>query len=178
LNHLQQLPFLIDLWDDESTTVHEGVLKGLGQCGRSLYEWIPTLNPQLGETLVRQILLELGEYCEKDKRGWGLNLYKPGQIVEHRRYGYRGVLVDVDYYCMATNEWYSSNTTQPPKCQPWYHVLVDNSDAVTYAAESSLGTDDIKEPVEHPYLQHFFERFRQGAYVRNDRPWPRDEDVM
>jgi heat shock protein HspQ len=87
------------------------------------------------------------------------------------------VIVDVDFFCMADERWYQNNTTQPPKLQPWYHVLVDKSDAVTYAAESSILADDDKVPVQHPYINHFFHFFKEGVYVRNDRPWPREEDV-
>ncbi len=52
-------------------------------------------------------------------------LYHPGQIVRHRRYGYRGVVVDSDLTCKADEAWYQSNQTQPDRNQPWYHVLND-----------------------------------------------------
>jgi len=101
-------------------------------------------------------------------------LYKRGQIVRHKRYGYRGVIVEVDPKCMANEEWYQSNQTQPDQNQPWYHVLVSDSDQVTYPAQTSLLPDESCEEVKHPLISYFFERFEDGHYIRNDRPWPRE----
>ncbi len=98
-------------------------------------------------------------------------LYHPGQIVRHRRYGYRGVVVDFDLTCKADEAWYQSNQTRPDRNQPWYHVLVDGSDIATYAAQTSLEADERPAPITHPYLEHFFTDFIGGRYVRNDRPW-------
>jgi len=50
-----------------------------------------------------------------------------GQIVAHRRFGYRGVIYDVDPRFMLSDEWYNRVAlSQPPKEHPWYYVLVDN----------------------------------------------------
>ena len=98
--------------------------------------------------------------------------FRPGQLVRHVRYGYRGVVVDVDSCCQASDEWYYSNQTQPDRNQPWYHVLVDGSRINTYAAQTSLEADPSAEPIEHPLLEAFFGEFTGDAYVRNDRPWP------
>jgi len=95
-----------------------------------------------------------------------------GQIVRHRRYGYRGVVVDFDMRCEADEAWYKKNRTQPEREQPWYHVLVHASGHTTYAAQSSLEPDPGREPIEHPWLGAFFHDFDDGRYERNDRPWP------
>lgn len=100
-------------------------------------------------------------------------LYSPGQLVRHRRYGYRGVIVDLDLTCQASEEWYRSNRTQPDRNQPWYHVLVDGSPHITYAAQTSLLPDDSGKQVRHHLLPYFFSGFENGRYLRNDRPWPR-----
>ncbi len=105
----------------------------------------------------------------------GPGRFARGELVRHRRYGYRGVVVDFDATCKAPEDWYQSNQTQPAKDQPWYHVLVDGSDQTTYAAESSLMPDPSSEPISHPLLVAFFSAFHDGAYVRNDRPWPGTE---
>ncbi|MEE8460434.1 MAG: heat shock protein HspQ [Phycisphaerales bacterium] len=99
-------------------------------------------------------------------------LYGPGQIVRHRRYGYRGVVVAFDRTCEADEAWYQSNQTRPDRRQPWYHVLVDGSSTTTYAAQTSLAPDECAAPITHPYLDHFFTEFTGDRYVRNDRPWP------
>ena len=99
-------------------------------------------------------------------------VFQPGQLVRHRRYGYRGVVVDYDKTCQADEMWYHSNRTQPPRNQPWYHVLVDGSEATTYAAQTSLEPDFSDDPVEHPLVGVFFRGFEDGQYERNDTPAP------
>ena len=97
--------------------------------------------------------------------------FAPGELVRHRRYGYRGVVVDFDLACTAPDKWYESNKTQPRREQPWYHVLVDGSFHATYAAEENLVVDDSYQAINHPLIPQFFEAFQDGHYVRNDRPW-------
>jgi heat shock protein HspQ len=109
----------------------------------------------------------------KDRRDGGSPaLFEPGDLVRHRRYGYRAVVVDYDLTCAASDEWYRSNQTQPVRDQPWYHLLVDRAAHTTYAAEENLESDPSGLEISHPLLRHFFEAFEQGSYVRNDRPWP------
>jgi len=98
--------------------------------------------------------------------------FQPGQLVHHRRYNYRGVVVAVDERCLADERWYQANRTQPNRNQPWYHVLVDGTDAVTYVAQSNIESDWVRAPIEHPLVPHFFSEFDDGHYVRNNRPWP------
>ena len=100
--------------------------------------------------------------------------FSPGQLVKHRRYGYRGVVVESDLICRADEQWYWKNQTQPRRDQPWYHVLVDGSSMTTYAAQENLLADDRDDPVHHPLVAYFFRGFEHGRYVRNDTPWPRD----
>ncbi len=97
--------------------------------------------------------------------------FQPGQIVRHRRYGYRGVIVSADPRCQAEADWYTNNRTQPDQNQPWYHVLVDGTPTATYAAQSNLEADPSGEPVDHPLLREFFDGLADGQYQRNDRPW-------
>ena len=99
-------------------------------------------------------------------------MFEPGQLVCHKRYGYRGVVVDCDLRCQADEQWYQLNRTQPAKTQPWYHVLVDGTAQNTYAAEENLQADPDGQPVEHPLVARFFGDFVDGRYIRNDQPWP------
>ena len=56
-----------------------------------------------------------------------------GQIVQHKLFNYRGVIMDVDFKFLGSHEWYEKVArSQPPKDQPWYHILVDNSIHQTY----------------------------------------------
>jgi heat shock protein HspQ len=67
--------------------------------------------------------------------------FEPGEIIQHLKYAYRGVIVEFDSTCQATDDWYQSNQTQPDRNQPWYHVLVDGNQQVTYVAQSKLSYD-------------------------------------
>ena len=104
----------------------------------------------------------------------GPPLYRPGQLVRHRRYGYRGVVVDFDLTFRGDEGWYQSNQTQPAQDQPWYQVLVHGSQSTTYAAQTSLMLDTSRDPIVHSLLEYFFTEFKNGIYVRNERPWPSD----
>lgn len=98
--------------------------------------------------------------------------FEPGQLVRHRRYGYRGVVAARDEFCQASEAWYQNNQTQPDRNQPWYHVLVDGSNHTTYAAATSLQEDTTGLPVDHPLVPLLFSDFVEGRYVRNEQPWP------
>ena len=98
--------------------------------------------------------------------------FEVGQVVRHRRYGYRGVIVALDRRCQASESWYQSNQTQPARGQAWYHVLVHETEHSTYAAEENLAELEPVEEVWHPWLTLFFEGFAEGRYVRNAEPWP------
>ena len=52
-----------------------------------------------------------------------------------------------------------------------YRRVVHDGSHATYAAETSLEADPGGTPVVHPLIEQFFERFEDGAYVRNDEPW-------
>lgn len=91
--------------------------------------------------------------------------FSVGQIVHHLKFDYRGVIVDVDADFQGTDEWYDEVArSRPPRDKPWYHVLVDDGDQMTYVAERHLEADESGEPVEHPAIGAFFDSFRDGVY--------------
>ena len=92
-----------------------------------------------------------------------------GELIHHRLFDYRGVIVDVDRGFQGTEEWYETVAkSRPPKDKPWYHVLVHESGHSTYVAERHLEADDSGEPITHPMLEQFFSRFDDGRYIRID----------
>ena len=101
----------------------------------------------------------------------GPERFQPGDLVRHRRYDYRGVVVAFDPRCEASDAWYDANRTQPTREQPWYHVLVHGSGHSTYAAEENLTAEWAPAEIHHPLLTHYFSAFVDGAYVRNERAW-------
>ncbi len=89
-----------------------------------------------------------------------------GQLVHHKRFDYRGVVVDVDATFEGTEEWYETMAlSRPPRDRPWYHVLVHEAAHMTYVAERNLESDTSGRPIRHPALGRFFDEMRDGAYV-------------
>lgn len=89
-----------------------------------------------------------------------------GQIVHHRRFDYRGVIVDVDASFNGSDSWYDSVAkSRPPKDQPWYRVLVDGAEFETYVAERHLEQDGCSEPVKHPAVETHFCGYQDGQYL-------------
>ena len=83
------------------------------------------------------------------------------------------MIVEFDLTCQAPDSWYQSNQTQPDRNQPWYHILVDGNQQVTYVAQSNLVYDQLNKPVVHPMLNLFFSGHdeEENKYIRNDVPW-------
>ena len=91
--------------------------------------------------------------------------FRVGQLVHHRLFDYRGVIVDVDPVFQGTDQWYDTMAqSRPPKDAPWYHVLVHNAVHQTYVAERNLEPDETEEPIDHPLLDDHFDRFEDAAY--------------
>lgn len=93
-----------------------------------------------------------------------------GQLVHHKRFDYRGVIIDVDAEFEGTEEWYQQVAlSRPPKNKPWYHVLVHNSNRQTYVAERHLEQDPGREAVIHPAIDSYFDHFENGVYRSSAR---------
>ncbi len=91
-----------------------------------------------------------------------------GQVVRHKLFDYRGVVVDVDPEFSLSDDWYEAMArSRPPRDKPWYHVLVDGAAHRTYVAERNLEPDESGAPIHHPEIGAFFSRFDGGAYVPN-----------
>ena len=95
--------------------------------------------------------------------------FSVGERVYHRRFGYRGVVVDVDATFRGTDEWYEAVAkSRPPRDAPWYHVLPHEASHSTYVAERHLEADPSQEPILHPQLDDFFQGLRDGRYIPRD----------
>ena len=94
--------------------------------------------------------------------------FSVGQLIHHRMFDYRGVVIDVDPEFLGPEEWYNTMArSQPPKEQPWYHVLVDSSNTRTYVAERNLEPDQSGVSIQHPdILLHFTELTPRGYVTR------------
>jgi len=91
-----------------------------------------------------------------------------GQVIHHRLFDYRGVIVDVDPVFCGSEDWYDRVArSRPPKDEPWYHILVDNGKHNTYVSEQNLEVDRSREGVNHPLIEDIFKDFKDGKYVVN-----------
>lgn len=96
--------------------------------------------------------------------------FSVGDLIHHRHFDYRGVIVDVDATFQATEEWYEAVArSRPPKDKPWYHVLVHDAAHTTYVAERNLEPDVSTDPIAHPMVEQFFSRFENGKYIYDYR---------
>lgn len=92
-------------------------------------------------------------------------LFYIGQLVHHRIFHYRGVIIDVDPQFMLSEEWYRMVAkSRPPKDQPWYRVLVHNTPQQTYVAQRNMIADDRLVPINHPDINRYFDGFSDGKY--------------
>jgi len=93
-----------------------------------------------------------------------------GDLVHHKLFGYRGVIVDVDPQLMLSDEWYEAVArSRPPKDKPWYHVLVHDAARETYVAERNLEADTSGAPILHPLIESCFHSFSDGHYLTTGR---------
>jgi len=91
--------------------------------------------------------------------------YDIGMVMEHKKHGYRGVVLAFDRECKAAQDWidaYSIGSLPRGTAQPFYTVLVDARDRgpspqVTYVAEDNVRVSQQLEPVLHPVVDRMFE---------------------
>ena len=95
--------------------------------------------------------------------------FSVGQIVDHLKVGYRGVVFGVDDEFSLSEEWYENVAlSRPPRDRPWYHVLVDGAAHTTYVAERHLEPSNDRSQIAHPLLGRFFESYDGERYQVRD----------
>ena len=96
--------------------------------------------------------------------------YSVGQVIHHKLFDYRGVIVDVDPVFSGSDDWYERVAQScPPKDKFWYYVLVDDGEHNTYVSEQNLEEDWSNEKINHPLIPELFADFVDGKYVVNWR---------
>ncbi len=89
-----------------------------------------------------------------------------GQIIQHKLFDYRGIIVDVDFNFSGTDEWYETVAhSRPAKNQPWYKVLVDNATHETYVAEQNLNSSEEHNAIHNPLLGLYFVKSDNNIYT-------------
>ncbi|RKY22149.1 MAG: heat shock protein HspQ [Planctomycetota bacterium] len=154
-----QLPHLLRLIDDPSRTVRVSVLTALERFGAGLEPALRTLDPSLDDEQLTGVLAVVDLFRRDHQVGPRFDV---GQVVRHRRFGYRALIVACDL---------SAGPSADAREEPWYHLLVHGSDGVTAARQGSLEANDSGEGVRHPLVPRYFGGFRKGLYMRNDVDW-------
>ena len=100
-------------------------------------------------------------------------LFNIGDIVKHRIYPFRGVIIDVDPEFSNTEEWYQSMPAEirPSRNQPYYHLMAENTETfyTAYVSQQNLVKDGENGPLEHPDLEEMFSGIDKGKYqLRNE----------
>ena len=100
-------------------------------------------------------------------------LFNIGDIVKHRIYPFRGVIVDVDPEFSNTEEWYQSIPAEirPSREQPYYHLMAENTETfyTAYVSQQNLVGDGDNGALEHPDLEEIFSGMDHGKYhLRNE----------
>lgn len=103
--------------------------------------------------------------------------YRIGQVIKHKRWGYRGIIIGWDPTAKAPAHWLQQ--MHPPdkphwRHQPNYAILVDTRDRLepqtTYVPEENIEIV-TNTKVLHPEVDDFFEMFDGAQYL--PRPWLR-----
>ena len=92
-----------------------------------------------------------------------------GDVVKHRLYQFRGVIVDIDPEFANSEEWYQSipEDSRPKKDQPFYHLLAENSETFysAYVSQLNLLPDSESGPIHHPDIDNLFSDVSNGRYI-------------
>lgn len=97
--------------------------------------------------------------------------FQIGQPVEHKRFGFRGVIFDVDPEFANSEEWYESIPAEvrPRKDQPFYHLFAvnpqDHSPYIAYVSEQNLVSLDEDADIPHPDIESYFAGQQDGRWV-------------
>jgi len=101
--------------------------------------------------------------------------YRIGQVVKHKQYGYRGVIVGWDTEAKAPESWIKDNhgRNKSWRQQPNYAVLIDIRDRtvpqIAYCPEVNIELAPSSVRIMHPGMEEFFEAYDGAQYL--PRPW-------
>ena len=97
--------------------------------------------------------------------------FQRGSIVQHKEDGYYAVVTDYDMYFINDEEIYNKDETKPAKDKPWFYVLINKTNAISYIAQENLVPAGEFVEIEHPLVDFFFKDFDDEKYIRNDKTW-------
>ncbi|XP_078486098.1 uncharacterized protein LOC100178877 [Ciona intestinalis] len=96
--------------------------------------------------------------------------YRVGQVVTHKLYGYRGVIVGWDDHCKAPDLWIRRMHGDRPtwQTQPNYAILVDERDRkdsqTTYVVEENI--EVVRNTrIKHKQIYDYFDEYDGAQYL-------------
>ena len=93
--------------------------------------------------------------------------FNVGDLVTHRRQGYRAVIVDIDPLFQASGQYNPQACKRSfSKNNPWYRLWVDGSSLITYVEEPLLAADPHQHTIDHPNLHDYLIK-KHGSYCSN-----------
>jgi len=101
--------------------------------------------------------------------------FRIGQVVRHKRWGYRGVIVGWDATAQAPASWIKDNHGENLhwRNQPNYAILIDIRDRtipqLAYVPEENVDLAPSAIRITHPGMEDYFEAFDGAQYL--PRPW-------
>ncbi len=93
-----------------------------------------------------------------------------GMSVQHKKFGFRGVIFDVDPTFSNTDEWWDSipEEIRPAKNQPFYHLFAvseeEDNPYVAYVSEQNLIPDTSDLEIAHPAIPEFFDGMKGDCF--------------
>ena len=93
-----------------------------------------------------------------------------GMSVQHKKFGFRGVIFDVDPTFSNTDEWWESipEEIRPAKNQPFYHLFAvseeEENPYVAYVSEQNLIPDTTGLEIAHPAIPEFFDGMKGDCF--------------
>jgi heat shock protein HspQ len=76
-----------------------------------------------------------------------------GDLVIHKRIKYRAIIVDIDPLFQASGNYNpQADKHEFATRNPWYRLLVDESNQMTYVEENMLIADPTDNPIDNPKI--------------------------
>jgi len=93
-------------------------------------------------------------------------VFAVGALVRHRNKRFRGVVVDAHpHFQGPVDVGWVGDAMRKRWQQPWYELLVHGTKDVVYLPQESMELDPSEQPVSHPLIRLFFNRFVEGRYA-------------
>ncbi|WP_133129881.1 heat shock protein HspQ [Legionella yabuuchiae] len=95
--------------------------------------------------------------------------YNIGDLVIHKRQGYRAVVIDVDPLFQACGRYNPQAIKRGFETRdPWYRLLVDDSTQMTYVEEGLLLPDNSEQVINNPNVEAYLV-VKKGQYQSNNK---------